>query len=154
MRILSHTPLRFPQHNNVSTAPRAVVAKEMEPVIQHGPPREIPHEKLEEAPAEKTVSETEKLEEKEEAVVEVIPEEVEVDEELEEAGVEEVTHSTFFAGSRQIQLPMPIEELEAASHDPFTSGRRWLAEFIKFILKKFHKTIRRIGGVLQILDSS
>ncbi len=83
--------------------------------------------------------------------VEVVPEKPEIDEEFLKQGVETGEETSIFVQNRKIELPLSVEKLEEGLHKPITSGWRWLAELTKYILGKFHLTIKKIGGVFKLV---
>ncbi len=84
----------------------------------------------------------------------MLPDEPILPEELQKAGVQEVDQhtKTFIFNNKQVTLPLAIDEVEEGRHRPITSGMRWLAVITEYILAHFHKVIKRVAGVLQIVD--
>ncbi|MFA6005249.1 MAG: hypothetical protein WC775_02070 [Patescibacteria group bacterium] len=80
--------------------------------------------------------------------VTVVPEKVALTKEQEDLGVQAAETSIFVQG-KKIDVHIPAEEVEAGLQKPMTSGWRWMAELIKYILHKFHMSVKKVSGVFQ-----
>lgn len=83
--------------------------------------------------------------------LEVVPEKPEIDEELVKQGVQTSQQTSIFVNSRKIELPLSLEKVDEGLHKPITSSWRWLAELTKYILSKFHLTIKKVNGVFKLV---
>jgi hypothetical protein len=87
-------------------------------------------------------------------IIEEIPELPELDDELKNEGVELVDHNTIFINNRKLNLPLPLEDVDQGFHKPLTSGWRWLSELSKYILRRFHIVIKKIGGKIKLVEKN
>lgn len=105
----------------------------------------------------KEVFEVQEIVEKEPSVevrpyVEVKKEAIEIDEELKKAGLQPVSGSIKFPDYRSLKFPISDEKVLEGLHAPVNSSLRWLAEFIVYILKKFHIQLKKVHGkVVRVL---
>ncbi len=78
--------------------------------------------------------------------------EVKIDESLKKAGLQPVSGSVKFPDYRTLKFPIPDEKVVEGLHAPINSSLRWLAEFIVYILKKFHIQLKKVHGkVVRVL---
>lgn len=132
MSPMHFTPLTLSSDVDVDAAPHF---KETEPVA----PREVAT--VEEVAQEEKSEVTDYIEE--------LPEAPKLSKEEVEAGVS--TGGTItLSDNKTIELPIPLEKLDEGLHKPVSSGWRWLAESVKFLLKRFHLMVVTIHGKLTV----
>ena len=80
--------------------------------------------------------------------VTIVPEKPALTKEQEDMGVQ-ASQTSIFVQGRKVDIPLSAEKVEEGLQKPMTSGWRWLAELVKYILLKFHMTVKKVSGVFQ-----
>lgn len=81
-----------------------------------------------------------------EAGVIVKQEKLEIPPDLAQMGVRPTGFATPVPYASTIKLPITDEKIEEGRHASIFSSLRWLSEWCLFILKRFHFTLKIIGG--------
>lgn len=58
---------------------------------------------------------------------------------------------TLIVDGRMIHLPISLEEVDDGLHKPLSSGKRWMAMMVRYILDKLHLVIRKVGGHMGVV---
>lgn len=58
---------------------------------------------------------------------------------------------TLIIDGRMIHLPISLEEVDDGMHKPLSSGKRWMAMMVRYILEKLHLVIRNVGGKMGVV---
>ncbi|MCR4326368.1 MAG: hypothetical protein NUV52_01795 [Candidatus Roizmanbacteria bacterium] len=58
---------------------------------------------------------------------------------------------TLIVDGRMIHLPISLEEVDDGLHKPLSSGKRWMAMMVRYILDKLHLVIRNVGGHMGVI---
>lgn len=140
----NHTPL--PEHLLSKPAPPVGIShKEAEPLrVESHPIKDI---------SESTVEEQVEAQPSQDVAgqVTVVPEKPELTKEEEDLGVTASPASIFVQG-KKIDLPLSASEFETDMQKPYTTGARWIAEIVRYLLQKFHVTVKKISGVFQFVN--
>ena len=128
-----------------------IIPEKKSSLISVGKELEQPEKKKDDVlVSEASIEQVEKAEASE--YIETVPEAPEVPPDIQKMGVQAsppVTGS-IFVGNKKIDLPMPLEEIEDGLKKPPSSGKRWLAEFLRYLLKRLHLIIKRVHGKLTV----
>jgi len=60
---------------------------------------------------------------------------------------------TLIVDGRMIHLPISLEEVDDGMHKPLSSGKRWMAMLVRYLLDKLHLVIRNVGGHMGVVRS-
>lgn len=131
----------FKKGTSVATTPH----KEAEPLLVE---TRVPAEIVEEAVEEQVEAQpTQNVA----TQVSIVPEKPQITKEQEDLGVTTSSASIFVQG-KKINMPLSAPDFELDLHKPFTTGARWMAEIVRYLLQKFHVTVRKISGIFQFVN--
>ncbi|MFS8158899.1 MAG: hypothetical protein ACMG6E_01555 [Candidatus Roizmanbacteria bacterium] len=104
-------------------------------IVEQPPHQEAPLRELVEHEPDAEVAE----------VVEVKKDVVDVPPDLQQIGVQS-TGTSDFVTEKEVELPLPDEQVYKGLSAPITSALRWFAESCLKILKKAHQTLKVVHG--------